>query len=94
MWQVKATHGWVSKNIFRQISDSCLLPFSFRDAEMLAVTGRNTAVARLGLLSFTAIFAWLIWSTVHLHGLIGFRTHLLTLIYGAWDYVFLTGWYG
>ena len=80
MRQVKATHRWASKNIFRQILNSSLLPFSYRDAGLLAVTGQNAAVACLGKLSFTAIFAWLIASTVHLHGLIGFRARLLTLI--------------
>jgi NADH dehydrogenase len=55
---------------------------------MLAVTGRNTAVARLGSLSFFGFFAWLIGSTVHLYGSIVFRARSLELINWAWDYDF------
>jgi NADH dehydrogenase len=55
---------------------------------MLAVTGRNTAVARLGSLPFVGFFAWMIWSKVYLYGLIGFRARSLELINWAWDYDF------
>ena len=79
---------WVSKNILQQISGSNPLPFTYRDPGMLAVTGRNAAVARLGKLTLSGFLAWLIWSTVHLYGLIGFRARLLVLINWAWDYIF------
>jgi NADH dehydrogenase len=79
---------WASKNILRQISGLSPLPFKYRDPGMLAVTGRNAAVARLGNLTFSGFLAWVIWSTVHLYGLIGYRARLLVLINWAWDYIF------
>jgi NADH dehydrogenase len=54
---------------------------------VLAVIGRNKAVARLGKRVFTGFFAWLLWLGVHLFNLIGFRNRLLVLVNWAWDYV-------
>jgi NADH dehydrogenase len=55
---------------------------------MLAVTGRNAAVVRLGKYTFTGFPAWVIWLGVHLYRLIGFRNRLSVLINWAWDYLF------
>jgi NADH dehydrogenase len=79
---------WAGKNILRQISGSSPVPFIYHDPGMLAVTGRNAAVARLGKLAFSGFTAWVIWSTVHLYGLIGYRARLAVLINWAWDYIF------
>jgi NADH dehydrogenase len=79
---------WASKNVLRQISGQSPVPFRYHDPGMLAVTGRNAAVARLGKLTITGFLAWVIWSTVHLYGLIGYRARLLVLINWAWDYIF------
>ncbi len=55
---------------------------------MMAVTGRNAAAVRLGRYAFTGFPAWVIWLSVHLYRLIGFRNRLLVLINWAWDYLF------
>lgn len=79
---------WAAKNILRQLSGSQPQPFVYRDPGVLAVTGRNAAVARLKRFTFSGFPAWVVWSTVHLYRLIGFRKRLLVLINWAWDYIF------
>jgi NADH dehydrogenase len=42
----------------------------------------------LGRYTFTGFPAWVIWLSVHLYRLIGFRNRLSVLINWAWDYLF------
>jgi NADH:ubiquinone reductase (H+-translocating) len=55
---------------------------------MMVTTGRNAAVVQLGGRTFTGFPAWVIWVSVHLYRLIGFRNRLLVFINWAWDYIF------
>lgn len=79
---------WAVKNILRQVAGREAVPFQYHDPGMMAVTGRNAAVVRLGRHAFTGFFAWLIWLSVHLFRLIGFRNRLLVMVNWAWDYIF------
>lgn len=63
-------------------------PFRYRDRGIMAVIGRNAAVAWIGGRSFTGFFAWLLWLGIHLVYLIGFRNRLAVLLNWGWDYVF------
>jgi NADH dehydrogenase len=76
-----------ARNVLRQAAGLAPIPFVYRDKGVLAVIGRNKAVARLGKRVFTGFFAWLLWLGVHLFNLIGFRNRLLVLVNWAWDYV-------
>ena len=62
--------------------------FAYRDLGLMAVVGRNAAVARVFGRSFTGYPAWILWLTIHLAWLIGFRNRLLVLVNWAWNYVF------
>jgi NADH dehydrogenase len=53
---------------------------------MMAMIGRNAAVAHIGGLAFTGFVAWVGWLGVHLIKLIGFRNRLFVLMNWAWDY--------
>ncbi len=55
---------------------------------MLAVIGRNAAVAHLWGHSFTGFAAWMLWLVVHVVNLMGFRNRMLVLVNWAWNYVF------
>ncbi len=77
-----------AENILRQTRGEEPQPFRYRDSGMLAVIGRNAAVADFGRLSFTGFFAWLLWLVVHLIKLIGFRNRLQVLVNWAWSYFF------
>jgi NADH dehydrogenase len=79
---------WAGRNILRQIAGVKPEPFRYHDPGMMAVTGRNAAVVRLGKYTFTGLPAWIIWLGVHLYGLIGFRNRLFVLVNWAWDYIF------
>lgn len=79
---------WAARNVLRQIGSLPPQPFKFHDPGLLAVTGRNAAVVRIGRLTITGFPAWIIWVTVHLYRLIGFRNRLVVFINWAWDYIF------
>lgn len=79
---------WAAKNVLRQINGKDPKAFEYHDPGMLAVTGRNMAVVRIGKLTLTGFLAWIIWVFVHLYRIIGFRNRLVVFINWAWDYVF------
>lgn len=63
-------------------------PFRYRNKGELATIGRARAVANLGKLRMTGYPAWVLWATVHIAYLIGFRSKFLTLLEWAWLYFF------
>jgi NADH:ubiquinone reductase (H+-translocating) len=80
--------GWhAAQNIVRTLRGESRLPFRYVDKGMLATIGRGAAVAKIGPIKATGIFAWLLWLFVHILFLIGFRSRLLVLIQWAWQYV-------
>jgi NADH:ubiquinone reductase (H+-translocating) len=77
-----------ARNILRQIIGRAPAAFHYQDLGTLAVIGRNAAAVHLLRRDFTGFFAWLLWLSVHIYRLIGFRNRLLVLIDWAWDYLF------
>ncbi|RPI07105.1 MAG: NAD(P)/FAD-dependent oxidoreductase [Ignavibacteriae bacterium] len=77
-----------ARNISRQIEGLDPLPFQYRDPGTMATIGRHAAVATIGGRMFTGFPAWIVWLSVHLYKLIGFRNRLVVLINWAWDYFF------
>jgi NADH dehydrogenase len=75
-------------NILAKLNNRPAKAFIYRDPGSLATIGRNSAVARLGALTFRGFAAWLVWLFVHLINLVGFRNRLIVLINWAWDYFF------
>lgn len=76
-----------ARNILRQLADLPPEPFRYHDKGMLAVVGRNAAVARFGNRAFTGFPAWVLWGLVHIAQLIGFRNRLVVLLNWLWDYL-------
>lgn len=76
-----------ARNILRQARGLAPEPFRYRDRGMLAVVGRNAAVADLGRFRFTGFLAWWLWLAVHIFRLIGFRNRLMVLVNWAWAYL-------
>jgi NADH dehydrogenase len=79
---------WAGKNILRQIAGVASVPFRYHDPGLMAVTGRNAAVVRLSRYAFTGFPAWILWLSVHLYRLIGFRNRMFVLVNWALDYIF------
>ena len=63
-------------------------PFRYFDKGNLAVIGRAAAVAQIGKLHFSGLFAWLIWLFIHLMYLVEFSNRLLVFVH--WGYLYLT----
>jgi len=62
-------------------------PFRYKDKGMLAVIGRNEAVADIGNLHFHGFLAWLIWVFVHINFLIEFDNKLKVMTQWGWMYL-------
>jgi NADH dehydrogenase len=74
-------------NILRHIACMELERFKYRDRGTMVTIGRSRAVARIYGLRFSGFLAWIIWLTVHLVWLIGFRNRALVLVNWAWNYL-------
>jgi len=78
----------VARNVRRSLAGRPLKPFRYLDMGMLAVIGRNAAVAHVFGRAFRGILAWMLWLGIHITWLIGFRNRALVLVNWAWNYVF------
>lgn len=77
-----------AKNVAASLAGRPQKPFAYFDFGMLAVIGRNAAVADMGGRQFTGFPAWVLWLVIHLVKLIGFRNRALVLVNWAWNYLF------
>jgi NADH dehydrogenase len=77
----------VAENILRQMAGEEGKPFAYKDRGAMVTIGRRAAVAQIFGLQLNGFVAWLIWLTVHLVWLIGFRNRMLVLINWAWNYL-------
>ena len=62
-------------------------PFSYSDRGMLATIGRAQAVAQIGPLHVSGLFAWLLWCVVHIFFLIGLRSRVRVMSEWIWYYL-------
>jgi NADH dehydrogenase len=76
----------VAANIKRALKKQPLEPFRYKDKGSLATIGRAAAVADLGRLKVSGLFAWWLWWAIHIAFLIGFRSRLLVMFGWAWSY--------
>jgi NADH dehydrogenase len=60
------------------------------DKGTLATIGRARAVADIGDMTFKGFVAWVLWSTVHIAYLLGFRNRVLVLVNWFWQWVIQT----
>ncbi len=63
-------------------------PFGYRDKGSMATIGKNSAVAEIGKAKWKGWFAWVLWSTVHLLSITGFKNKLMVGI--TWLIQYLT----
>jgi NADH dehydrogenase len=77
----------VAENILRVTQGKPPKRFRYKDRGSMVTIGRSAAVARIYGLRFSGVIAWVIWLTVHLVWLIGFRNRMLVLINWAWNYL-------
>jgi NADH dehydrogenase len=60
--------------------------FIYRNKGILAVIGRNAALADFGWIKFSGFFAWLLWAFVHILYLIEFDNRFVVIFRWAWNY--------
>lgn len=77
----------VAKNILRLARGQRPRGFRYKDRGTMVTIGRSAALAQIYGLRFSGFIAWLIWLTVHLVWLIGFRNRTLVLVNWAWNYL-------
>ncbi len=80
----------LANNFLRLAKCQPFKPYSYVNKGSMATVGRNKAVVDLAKpkLSFHGFFAWLIWMTLHLFLLIGFKNRLIVFI--NWIYKYST----
>jgi NADH:ubiquinone reductase (H+-translocating) len=77
----------VAQDILADMAGKPQTPFTYRDYGSLATIGRSAAVADFGRIQFRGLFAWLIWSVVHIGFLIGFRSRFTVMLDWMWSYL-------
>ncbi len=78
---------YVAKLIHRRLQGGTLPPFHYRDRGTMATIGRARAVAMVGPLKFSGIFAWLAWLFIHLMYIVEFQNRVLIFFQWAWNYL-------
>lgn len=78
--------AYVGRLISRRLCGETEGAFRYRDKGMLAVIGRNLAVATFGWFRASGFPAWVLWLFVHLMYLVGFQNRLLVMIQWAFHY--------
>lgn len=82
----------MGRNLARNLSGDKLKPFRYHDKGSMATIGRNRAVADIGKIHLSGLFAWMAWLFVHLITLLGMRNRAVVLINWMWNYfTFSTG---
>lgn len=80
---------YVAKIIKNNIPKQNRKPFKYRDKGSLATIGKGKAVGMMGKIKLTGLFAWFIWSAIHILYLIDFKSRLKVFFH--WSYLFITG---
>ena len=78
---------YVAGVIEHDLSPAVRQAFRYADRGMLATIGRAKAVAQIGPLHVSGLFAWLLWCVVHIFFLIGFRSRIRVASEWIWYYV-------
>jgi len=76
-----------AKNIARDLKHEPRREFHYVDKGNLATIGRAKAVADIAGLQLSGLVAWLVWISVHILYLIGFRNRILVAMEWSWDYL-------
>ena len=79
---------WCARNILRDAAGKPREPFRYRDKGIMAMIGRNSAVAEVGgrRREVQGVVAFVAWLGVHLALLANTRAKIQALIEWAWDY--------
>jgi NADH dehydrogenase len=71
----------------RSRGEPATTPFHYRDKGSMAVISRFTAVAQVGRVELAGVAGWLLWLTVHLLYLVGFKNRVTAVLHWAISFV-------
>jgi NADH dehydrogenase len=80
---------YVAKIIRNNLPKEERPPFKYFDKGTMATIGKGKAVAVIGKLQFSGLFAWFMWCFIHIVYLIGFRNRASVML--EWFIFYLTG---
>lgn len=78
--------GVIRREITGEITPPTRPAFAYHDKGTMATIGRFKAVAVVGKRKFAGIFAWLLWSLIHIYFLVGFRRRVFVMFSWIWHY--------
>lgn len=79
---------YVADAIARQVAgQEQAQPFRYRNKGNLATVGRAFGLVDMGPVHLSGLVAWVMWLSVHIAYLIGFRNRLLVMLQWAWAYI-------
>ena len=76
----------IAKNLLLLKNKNTLVPFVYNNKGSMATIGRNKAVVDLHFIKFQGIFAWFVWTFVHLLAIVGFRNKFMVFYDWMWNY--------
>jgi NADH dehydrogenase len=77
---------FVARQIERDLEGKPREKFHYFDKGSMATIGRSRAIAEIGKLKLSGFLAWVMWLTVHIFFLIGFRNRLEVMFNWAYNY--------
>lgn len=78
----------LARNLNRLVREKEMKPFRYRNKGVMATVGRNRAVADLpGNIRLSGLPGWVIWMTLHLLYLVGFRNKAVVFTNWIWNYI-------
>ncbi len=78
----------IRQEILSNVRPADRIPFAYWDKGSMATIGKAKAVADIKGWKFTGVFAWLLWSVVHLMFLITFRSKSRVMTNWIYTYIF------
>jgi NADH dehydrogenase len=78
---------YVANIISKNLLGSSRVRFKYKDRGTMATIGKAKAVALIKGFKFSGLFAWLLWSVVHVLFLISFRNRLRVMAEWFWYYI-------
>jgi NADH dehydrogenase len=77
---------YVADLIQRRLRGAAPVAFRYKNHGTMATIGRASAVADLGWIAYSGLFAWLTWLFIHILYLIEFENRILVMFQWAWNY--------
>lgn len=78
---------YIARRIKRNVAGKPTDDFHYFDKGQMSTIGRAAAVVDFGRINTVGFFAWVLWLTVHLLYLIGFKNRIIVMI--EWTYSYL-----